>query len=96
LLVISGFASGTALLGCAEETLRQLAASRHYGNVLKVSPAPADDGRTVDITPDLIRAADAHRRCWRSLDYGSIEIASTALQAALAVSAQWNVTRYSR
>jgi Skp family chaperone for outer membrane proteins len=42
-----------------EQVLAQLAATRHYGNVRRTSPAPKDDGRTIDITLDLIRAANA-------------------------------------
>jgi len=42
-----------------EETLTQLKAQRHIEKVSIVSPAPADDARTIDLTADLIRAADA-------------------------------------
>jgi Skp family chaperone for outer membrane proteins len=42
-----------------DQVLGELAAARHYGNVLRVSPAPKDDGRTVDVTSELIRAADS-------------------------------------
>jgi Skp family chaperone for outer membrane proteins len=42
-----------------DETLKQLKAERRIDNVSVVSPVPAGNARTLDLTADLIRAADA-------------------------------------
>jgi len=42
-----------------DETLKQLKTTRGIGNVAIASPAPVADGRTLDLTDDLIRAVDA-------------------------------------
>ena len=41
------------------ETLKQLKAEHRIDKVSVVSPVPPGDGRTIDLTADLIRAADA-------------------------------------
>ena len=41
-----------------DETLKRLKAERGIDKVSTVSPVPTGDGRTVDLTADLIRAAD--------------------------------------
>jgi hypothetical protein len=42
-----------------DEALERLKAERRIAKVAIVSPAPVGDPRTVDLTADLIRAADA-------------------------------------
>jgi Skp family chaperone for outer membrane proteins len=42
-----------------QAALKQLKAARHIGQVSEATPVPPGDGRTIDLTSDLIRAVDA-------------------------------------